>query len=391
MDSKIVYDFDAVLSRAGTHAEKYEARQRVFGREDVEPFWVADMDFAAPAFLIDRLRERLDHPLFGYTESYDEVFEAIAWWMKDQHAVTIPPDWIVLSPSVVSSISLAIQSFTRVGDAVVLLSPVYGPFYTCTTQNDRCVSDCPMHVIGGRFEIDFLGLETQLADPAVKLMLLCNPHNPGGRVWAPDELKKMAALCHKYQVLLFSDEIHCDIVYPPARHTSVLQLQTALKRMVMAHSIGKTFNCSGLQASFAVIPDDDLRARFQKTAGKVHGGDINLLGKVALETVFSPQGAVYKEQLTAYIQENIRQVCEILRSVKPLKVMTPEATYLVWCDFRSVGPLPDVFKRLVHDAGVGLTGGRCFGSAGEGWFRINCAHPRSQLIPAVQRIARLFA
>lgn len=391
MDPKIIYDFDPVVSRAGTHAEKYESRVKYFGSAEVEPFWVADMDLPTPAFLVNRLRERLEHPMFGYTEQYEEVFKAIVWWMNDQHRVAVDPAWISLSSSVVTSISLAIQAFTKEGEAVAVLSPVYGPFYFCAKQNNRRVADCLLRVVQGRFEIDFQTLEKQLAHPSVKLMLLCNPHNPGGRVWSAHELDQILALCAQHQVILFSDEIHCDIVYPPARHNSVLQFEAARKNTVAAHSIGKTFNCSGLQASFAMIPDDDLRRRFRKAAERAHAGDINLLGKTALRYAFSPQGADYKRQLTVYLQENIRQACRLLRTLDSMEVMTPEATFLVWSDFRKFGPWQEVFKTLVHDAEVALSGGTFFGPAGEGWFRLNCAHPRSKLIPAVERIVSVFS
>ena len=389
MEKEIRYDFDTAVSRAGTHAEKYEARQRYFGKADAEPFWVADMDLPSPAFLVDALRKRVGHPMFGYTEQYDAVFDAIAWWMHDQHGVEVQREWVSLSPSVVTSISMAIQCYTRPGEAVALLSPVYGPFFSCTKVNDRRVADCPLKVINNRFEIDFQALEERLAEPATKLMLLCNPQNPGGRVWTEPELQRLVGLCAENGVVLFSDEIHCDIVYPPARHNSLLGIQAAHATGMAAHSIGKTFNASGLQASFTIIPDADLRSRFRAAVEKVHAGDINLLGKVALAAALSPNGAEYKRQLVSYLHENTRLVCEKLQQAE-IPVMAPEATFLVWSDFRGFGSWQQVFKRLLNDANVALSGGTFFGPAGEGWFRINCAHPRTQLLAAVDRIVEAF-
>ncbi|HKL22894.1 MAG TPA: aminotransferase class I/II-fold pyridoxal phosphate-dependent enzyme, partial [Tichowtungia sp.] len=308
MDQKIIYDFDTVVSREGTHAEKIESCERLFGRADVEPFWVADMDLPTPAFLTDRLQERIRHPLFGYTEQYDEMFNAIKWWMSNQHNTDVNRRSILLSPSVVTSISMAIQAFTQPGDSVALLSPVYGPFYSCTTANKRTVADCPLMLEKGRFEIDFPALEAVLAKPEVRLLLFCNPHNPGGRVWRRNELEQMAALCAARHVVLFSDEIHCDIVYPGNEHCSLLTIDAAREIGLVAHSIGKTFNCSGLQASFVMVADSELRTRFRNALNCAHAADINLLGKVALAHTFSPAGAEYKQQLTAYLQENIRQV-----------------------------------------------------------------------------------
>jgi cystathionine beta-lyase len=391
MDNKVIYNFEDVVSRAGTHAEKYDARERFFGSTEVEPFWVADMDLPTPAFLVDELRERLEHPMFGYTEQYDRVFDSIIWWMQSQHGAAVDQKWVSLSPSVVTSISLAIQAYTQRGDAVAVLSPVYGPFFSCSQQNERTVADCPLLVESGRFAIDFEALERLLAQPEVNLLLLCNPQNPGGRVWSQAELEQLAELCAHHRVILFSDEIHSDIVYPPARHYSMLNVEAARANVIVAHSIGKTFNTSGLQASFVIIPDNTLRSGFRSAAEKVHSGDVNLLGKVALAGALSPDGAEYKQQLLEYLRDNTLMVCDRLRRLAQVEVMVPEATFLVWSDFRQIGSWQEVYRRLIHDAGVALSGGRFFGPAGEGWFRINCAHPRSRLLPAVDRIVDAFS
>jgi len=391
MEKNIIYDFDPVVSRAGTHAEKYDARDRVFGRADVEPFWVADMDLPTPAFLVDALRKRLDHPMFGYTEQYELIFDSIRWWMAHEHGTEVAREWISLAPSVVTSISIAVQALTQPGDSVAMLSPVYGPFFSSATANGRIVADCPLRVENNRFEIDFQTLETVLAQPTTTLFLLCNPHNPGGRVWTLSELKRLAHLCAANHVILFSDEIHSDIVYPPARHHSVLQVDAAREISVVAHSIGKTFNTSGLQASFTLISDPGLRSRFRAGLDRAHAGDINLLGKVALTAALSPAGANYKQQLVATLHENTRLVCEKLQTLETVAVMVPEATFLVWCDFSQHGRWQDVNQRLIRDANVALSGGTFFGPAGEGGFRINCAHPRSLLLPAIDRIVAAFS
>ena len=282
----------SVISREGTYAEKYEARRKFFGKADVEPFWVADMDLPTPGFLVDALRRRLEHSMFGYTSQYDAVFEAIRWWMEYRHEAVIESNaWILLSPSVVTSISLAIQAFTPPDGAVALLSPVYGPFFSCSTANGRQVADCPLKVEQGRFRIDFDAFEAVAARSDVSLLLLCNPQNPGGRSWDEGELDRVARICRENGVIIFSDEIHCDIVYEPHRHISMLNIPDAQGSLVVAHSIGKTFNCSGLQASSLIIPDAGLRERFRGVQNCVHAGDINLLGKVALASALSPAGA----------------------------------------------------------------------------------------------------
>ena len=390
MDQEITGNFDDPPSRAGTYTEKYGARQGRFGRADVSPLWVADMDLPAPAFLTDALHERVSHPLYGYTEQYDAVFAAIQWWLKDQHGVGIERKAILLSPSVVTSICLAIQAYTEPGDSVAVLSPVYGPFFTTVTSNGRSVADCPLLVRASRHHIDFAQLEKTLARPAVKLLLFCNPHNPGGRVWTANELEQVSSLCAANGVVLFCDEIHSDIVYPPQRHTSIFSIAGAHPHSIQAHSIGKTFNASGLQASFCCIADPNLRQRFRQAQNRVHAGDINLLGKTAIATALSPPGVEYKRQLVAYLQENTRAVCRRMGVIRGVEIMEPQSTFLVWCDFRRHGPWQEVSKRLINNAGVALSGGTFFGPAGAGWFRINCAHPRSQLYPAIDRIASEF-
>lgn len=390
MEKMTVYNFDTIVSREGTYAEKYDARHKFFGKADVEPFWVADMDLPTPGFLVQKMQERLRHPMFGYTEQYDEVYEAIQWWMQQEHGAEVDAASISFSPSVVTSISMAIQAFTDVGESVLVLSPVYGPFFGCTKQNRRKVVDCSLEVVDGKFEIDFQALEEGLSQSNVKLMLMCNPQNPGGRVWSFQTLEKVVERCAAHGVVLFSDEIHSDIVYAPQRHNSVLNIKAADEIAVVAHSIGKTFNASGLQSSFAVIRNPRLRNAFRTSQERAHATDINLLGKVALTHAFSPEGAEYKRQLVAYLQENTRLVCERLQQMDGLSVMQPEATFLVWSDFRTFGTWQDVFKKLVHEANVALSGGTFFGPAGEGWFRINCAHPRSLLLPAVDRVVDVF-
>ncbi|MBT3193241.1 MAG: aminotransferase class I/II-fold pyridoxal phosphate-dependent enzyme, partial [Verrucomicrobia bacterium] len=310
---------------------------------------------------------------------------------NNQHRAAVERGWISLSPSVVTTISLAIQAFTEPTESVAVLSPVYGPFFSCTQLNGRTVADCPLVVENGRFEIDFRALEMILSRPDVTLLLLCNPQNPGGRVWREEELHDLAVRCRDNGVILFSDEIHSDIVYPPTVNTSLLTIAAAKEIGVVAHSIGKTFNTSGLQSSFVIIPDTGLRSRFCAAQERAHAGDMNLLGKVALASALSPEGAIYKQQLLAYLRENTLQVCRKLQALDNAEAMVPEATFLVWCDFRQYGSWKEVFRRLIKGANVALSGATFFGPAGKGWFRINCAHPRAQLLSAVDRIVEEFS
>ena len=390
MEEKITYDFDTVISRIGTQAEKYDARKQYYGTSDVEPFWVADMDFPSPGFLVEALKTRVDHGLFGYTEKDPSLYEAIIWWMSDQHGVDITHEMISLSPSVVSSISMAIEAYTAPGDRVALLSPVYGPFFSTVRLHGREVADCPLRLASGRYEMDWQAIEKTLSDERTKLFLLCNPQNPSGRVWEADELLELGRLCKREGVLLFSDEIHSDIVYAPARHTSVLSLSELRDHVIMAHSIGKTFNTSGLKSSFSIVPNTALRTQLRRAHRRAHSDNINLLGKIAITRLFSPDGAEYKRQLNTYLRASTQEVYEKLEAIDGLKPMCPDATFLVWCDFREFGDWRTVSERLINEARVALSGGTFFGPAGEGWFRINCGHSRKQLCPAVDRICALF-
>lgn len=390
MNTKVKYDFNEMISRAGTGAEKYEARKALFGKEDVEPFWVADMDLPTPAFLLEAIAKRLCHPMLGYTDVSNRLLEAICWWQQSQHRLKVEPAWIRLSPSVVTSIAMGIQSLSEPGEGVVIPSPVYGPFFFAAKNNGRRVIDSPMIVDNGQYTFDFVELEKILAPKDVTLLMLCSPHNPGGRVWTKEELEKIVQLCLKHGVKIFCDEIHCDIVYSPFKHTSLLRIEGASEISVVAHSIGKTFNTSGLSASFVIIPNKQLYVAFEQAAEKSHCGGVNLLGKVAMEAAFSELGENYKRQLNQYLLENTRSVVEILGQLSAAKVMEPQATFLVWFDMRAFGQWPTVMKKLIHEANVALSGGPFFGPTGKGFFRINCAHPQSSLFAAARRIVDAF-
>ena len=390
MINQIQYNFDEVIDRRNTHAEKYDALKRFYGTDDVEPFWVADMDLASPNFLVDKLIDRVKHSIFGYTEKSPELFESIEWWMKNEHNLDINKSTIGLSPSVVSTLCMTIQSFSNVGDSIVTFSPVYGPFFSSVKSHKRNLIDLPLMINNGKFQVPFDRLESILKKNDVKLLLLCNPHNPGGRVWSKDELLKIVRLCKDNNVIIFSDEIHSDIVYKPNIHTPILALNEAKNISILAHSIGKTFNTSGLKSSFFIVENEIIKNKlihFQKLS---HVDNINLIGKTAIQVLLSPEGANYKRQLVDYLRLNTSLAYKKLLINNKLKPMESDATFLVWCDFRNYGSWQEVSKILINDAKVALSGGKFFGSSGEGWFRINCGHPRLKLLSAVDRICKTF-
>jgi cysteine-S-conjugate beta-lyase len=384
------FDFDQILSREGTFSIKYEERKRIFGVTDIEPFWVADMDLPTPPFICEALQKRIDHPMFGYTQNYEQIFNSICWWMENIHSVKISKDSILLSPSVVTSICMAIDALTEYNDEVLIFSPVYGPFFSCVRQNKRKIFKYPLLVREGKYWIDFEQLEKMSENSRIKLVLLCSPHNPGGRVWPKEQLLKLINFAQKRGAAIFSDEIHSDLVYSDGTHNSLLAFDEANDNSVVAHSIGKTFNSSGLMGSFMVTRNKLLKQKIFRAMQRYHITDINVMAKIAMVSAFSKQGEEYLKQLKGYIKENIDLTCQKLNNISTVRVMKPEATYLVWCDFSKAGEHNEVMERLLSKAQVGLSEGTFFGSEAKGWFRLNCAHPRSKLLNAVDRIANNF-
>lgn len=330
--------------------------------------------------------------MLGYTGVSSSTLDAITWWMKKRHNVEIEPGDILLSPSVVASIAAALETFCDRSKGAALFSPVYGPFHTYPKKHDCKVNVIPLQISDGKYVINFNKLERLFKSERIGLFLLCNPHNPGGRVWKYEELIRLVELCHKYHIFLFSDEIHSDLIFRSSEHTSILSIPQTEHMSGVAHSIGKTFNCSGLNGSFMVIKDKRIRNAFLRSLQKFHTDEINLMAKIAIEAGFSPAGEEYLHQLIPYIEKNALEVCERINSSKTaLFAMVPESTFLVWINFNRTGLLhEEILRKLVDEAKVGLTGGRFFGREGDRWFRINIAHPRERLMKIVDRIIEVF-
>ncbi len=392
MATQIIPDFDLPVDRENTDAAKYDVRAQVFGNENVQPLWVADMDLPAPPFLQDALSKRIAHPCYGYTVQSQALKQSVKWWMEKEHEVMVDPGSILFSPSVVTTICNAIAAFTRKGEGVALFSPVYERFYPAISNQDRRVVNIPLLLDDGRYDIDFTAFEQACRAGKVKMLLFCNPQNPGGRVWSRAELEKLVHICRDNDILLLADEIHSDIVYPPNRHTSVLAIRGAGGITVLAHSIGKTFNCSGLQPSFVLIADKALRRRFQAQGDKTHTGDINLTAKTAIQALLSGEGQQFKKALISYLAANRDMLAGRLAPMTQLSMMLPESTFLAWINFRGTGLAHDAInKKLIHEAGLGLSNGLVYGPAGEGWFRLNFAVARSELEKAISRLENHFA
>ena len=381
------YDFDRLVPREGTKCEKFDRRQEIFGREDVIPMWVADMDFVAPAEVQEAIARRATHPLYGYSYRSDSYFEAIEGWVERRGGWKIRREWIDFTPGVVSGIVFALRAFTNEGDGVVIQPPVYHPFARQIRANGRRVIDNPLRIDDqGRFGIDFDDLDRKLSD--AKVFLMSNPHNPSGRVYTRDELLRIGELCVRHDVLILADEIHSDLVYKPHRHIHIASLSEELaRRTVSFFAPSKTFNLAGLSTSVAVTPDDSLRRRFRAECDKLHADQGNIFGAVALEAAYT-YGDEWLEQLLDYLSGNIDYVVRFLREHIPsVRCVPPEGTYLMWLDFRR-WPMTheEIYRFLVEEAGIGPNEGAMFGEQGRGWMRLNVASPRPVVEQAMKQL-----
>jgi cystathionine beta-lyase len=384
------YNFDELIRREGSNCIKYDFRKDVFGREDVLPLWVADMDFKTPDFVIEAIRTRLDHEVLGYTYRPASYHEAILSWMLRRHGWTIQKEWISFSPGVVAGLTLAIESFSESGDEVVLQPPVYQPFFDSIRMTRRKMVENPLKLVDGRYTFDLDDLKSKVTEKT-KLLLLCNPQNPGGMVWTREELEALAAFCLEHGILVISDEIHSDLIFKGHRHIPLASLsEEVANHCVVCMAPSKTFNMAGLSTSFLVIPNKRLYAAYERTLRIPHLHMGNLFGTVALEAAYR-KGDEWLEQLIAYLWSNYLFLEDFLKENLPaVKVMKPEATYLVWLDFSAYGLNDDQLNTRIIGAGVGLNRGIQFGREGSGYMRMNIGCPRSLLAEALDRMADAF-
>ncbi|WP_029933517.1 MalY/PatB family protein [Thiomicrospira pelophila] len=383
-------NFNHSISRLGTQAEKYESRQAVFGRDDVLPMWVADMDLPTPPFIIEALKQRLNHPILGYTQMPDSMFQAIVDW-QSQHGYSIQAEQILLTHNVANGLFLAVQAFTRPGDAVLIQPPIYPPFYQAAQLNDRQLALAPLVLVQNQYQIDFVEFERQIKSQSVRLFLLCNPHNPAGRVWSGSELRQMAEICLKHDVIMVSDEIHSDLVYDGYHHTPLASIsEEVAQRTVTLSSPGKTFNLAGLQIGYAIIANPTLREAFAQTLARAKIDDLNLFGMIALEAAYSSEGRVWRRDLMTHFQTNIECLQLFLAEHFPqVKLIRPQASYLVWLDFRGLFSDHQVLKNwLINEAKLGLNDGESYGEMGSGFMRMNIAAPKSTLEQAFRQLVQ---
>ncbi|TCJ14936.1 putative C-S lyase [Parasulfuritortus cantonensis] len=385
------FDFDRVVPRADTASVKWDARPGYFGSADVLPMWVADMDFAAPDEVVQALAARAAHPVYGYTLYPDGLFDTLAGWLHQRHGWTIERDWVLWAPGVVPSLFAAVQAFAGPGEGVVLQPPVYHPFFSAITDTGRVIVENPLRLADGRYAMDLDHLE-RCAAAGARLLLLCSPHNPVGRVWRPDELRAVLDIARRHDMTVLSDEIHHDLVYPGERHHLLATLAGDPSGIVTAVAPSKTFNIPGLGLSALVVPDPERRAALKRVFGQLHVSASNPFSVAAFETAYRV-GAPWLDALMAYLAGTRDFVLDFVdRRLPGIRAIRPEGTYLVWLDCRGLGlddrALADFFVRTAR---VGMNPGHTFGRGGSGFMRLNVGAPRAVVAEALERIAAAVA
>jgi cystathionine beta-lyase len=387
-------DFDRVIERRGTHSNKWDAMEARTGVKPADgvPMWVADMDFAAPEPVRARLAAQVEQGVFGYYGDDASWRAAIAGWMAARHGWEVDPDWITPSPGICAALDYCMHAFSEPGDGVVVFAPVYHAFGAVVRNNRRVLIESPLTYEQGRARMDLETLGRTLPERA-KLVFLCSPHNPGGWVWAPEELRALAAFCAERGLILVADEIWHDLVYPHARHTvTATAAPEAAERLITLCAPSKTFNLAGGQVGQAIISDPELRRRYREAAVAAHGTHTNLFGMLAAEAAYA-EGAPWLEALLPYLAANIDRfhagVVEAIPGARPTPL---DATYLSWIDFSGVDlPAEEVTRRIRDAARIGVNAGPSFGVGGERFARFNLACPRPTLETALSRLADAFA
>ncbi len=393
------WNFDEVIDRHNTGSMKWEPDVlRVkfgHGKEHLLPLWVADMDFKCPSVVRQAMEERLAHQVYGYTLPDAAYYEAVISWYQRRHQWDIKRHWILTTPGVVPATNYLIQRFSKPGDKILIQTPVYYPFAQSILANGRTILENPLKITDGRYGMDFEDLAEKVKDPRVKVAILCSPHNPVGRVWTRTELEQFGKICMERQVLVFADEIHCDLIMPGFKHICFQDISREFaQHSIAANAASKTFNLAGLQQSNLIIPNDRLRNEFSiylETLGVGPRGNGTLFGAIATRAAYN--GAEpWLDDLLLYLNENYLYLKNSLEKNLPgVKVFDLEGTYLAWVDFRSLGLSPEqIIQKIENNAGLALDHGDWFGEDGAGFERVNLACPQSILKKAVEAVVAAF-
>lgn len=384
--------FDEVVDRTGTKCLKYDFAVQRRMPKDVLPLWVADMDFKTSSYVEDALIAQATHGIYGYTEVDDEYFLSVQSWIKNHYSWDVEKAWFHKTPGIVFAIANAVRAYTQKGDGVLIQQPVYYPFSGVIRDNERKIISSDLVVDeNGYYTIDFDDFEKKIIDNQVKLFLLCNPHNPVGRVWNQDELERLGNICKKHDVIVFSDEIHADFVWEK-RHLTFAKVAPGFEEFsIIATAPSKTFNIAGLQVSNVFIPNKQLYRRFRKEYDASGFSQLNAAGIIAAQAAYE-HGEEWYQAVKKYIYDNIEFTVEYLKEKLPkVKLNKPEGTYLVWLDFKGFGISDEEINNIIiNEAKLWLDGGAIFGPVGEGFQRINVACPRDTLKEALDRIIKAF-
>ncbi|MED4905235.1 MalY/PatB family protein [Parageobacillus thermoglucosidasius] len=381
-----MYSFDDVIDRRNTHSLKWDATERIFGVKDVLPMWVADMDFPAPPAVIEALNKRVEHGIFGYTIIPDSLKNAVKHWLQSRHQWEIETSWLSFSTGVIPAIATAIEAFTNEEDRIVVLTPVYPPLFQLVKKHRRTLVTSSLRLAETQYEIDWNDFEEKIR--GAKLLVLCSPHNPGGRVWTKEELIKIGELCVEHGVIVISDEIHADLTLPPYQHVPFASIDPAFaEKSVTCIAPTKTFNLAGLQAAAAIIPNETLKRQFNNVQQRQGILTLNTFAVAGAEAAYQ-HGGEWLDALLPYLQKNINRLCSYIETNLPkLRVIRPEATYLVWVDCRPLGKTERQLKQLLLEKGkIAVEFGSKFGEEGRGFIRINIACPQKTLEDALHRL-----
>jgi cystathionine beta-lyase len=384
-------DFDRPIDRRGTHCVKWDMMEAYYGVSPADglAMWVADMEFRPPAVVQRAVEAMAAHGIYGYFGDERDYIAAIRWWMQTRHGWDPAPDAIFTTHGLVNGTGLCVDAYTQPGEAVVLFTPVYHAFARVIRAAGREVRELPLALREGRHEMDFAAWDGLMSGNE-RMVILCSPHNPGGRVWTPAELAAVAHFARRHDLVLVSDEIHADLTMPGQRHTAMTRVEGVADRLVMMTATTKTFNIAGAHVGNVIIPDPDLRAPFAARMAAL-GISPNSFGLHMATAACSPEGAVWVDALTEYLEGNRRMFDAGVNAIPGVRSMPLEATYLAWVDFRGTGmEQAEIARRIEKDARIAVNHGESFGTGGAGWMRINIAAPRAEVAEAVSRLQAAF-
>lgn len=382
------YDFDTPIDRTHTWSIKHDFKKENGKADDILPLWVADMDFRSPDSVVEALKKAVDHGIFGYSRADESYFDAVAAWYQKRHHLTLQPEWMTCTPGIVFALSIAVRAFTQEGDAVLIQPPVYHPFSRAILRNKRTLVENPLVLKDGHYEMDLEDLEQKVLDEHVKLMILCNPHNPVGRVWTREELTALADICLRHHVYVISDEIHGDFVWQGHEQTPYASIsEEACLHSMMCTAPSKTFNLAGMATSNLFIPDPEMRRKFRSELLDVGQENMNRLGLFACRAAYEG-GGEWLDQLIGYLAGNLALVRDFCKNRVPqIQLVEPEGTYLAWLDCRELGMTDDELMAFFsNEAKVWLDPGTHSGEQGSRFMRFNLGSSRSVIAQALDQI-----